>query len=518
MSPYLLLFSFGLMTSIVAIGFGIVFSIYFNIADHPSGHKQHQTSTPFIGGLGVISALLIVLMMVHDHEMLSNTTAWAIAVGSLIIFITGLADDIWRLDYKVRFLIQGAMACLMVYEGGIMLTQLGQIMPGVTVDLGPLSLIFTLFATLGVINALNMIDGIDGLSGTVSLVSLVLLAIVSVASGQDSYLILIVALIAGVIGFLGFNLRCYGRRRAVVFLGDNGSMLLGFLFAWLFIGLSQGPAPAMTPVTALWLFAIPLVDTVTVMTRRLWLGKSPFHPDRHHLHHLLLRAGFRTNDVVFTIVLLHGLFGAIGLAGLYWEVEESWMLIGFVSAFAAYLYVTSRPWRFVPGLRRLHHWLGLTSADCQGIFIGYFTPAAVNRVLRVLQEEMAANPEDYELRVYDIMRPDVTGASLYAVLEFEFSEESHSETELKEMVSRLKKRFEADRNLEVRQYVRRDPTNDRRVGQKSLFREDLRQFDRRSAYDKRLYEDGRFLNQSLASSVLLDSAGKKLSLEKPVTE
>lgn len=292
MPLYLMLFSLGLMISVVAIILGLMFSRYFEIADHPGEHKQHQMSTPFIGGVGIISAALVVLKMACTQQMISSTEASVIASSALIIFITGLADDIWRLDYRIRFLIQGLMACLMIYGGGIMLTNLGQIVPGVTVELGPLALFVTIFATLGVINALNMIDGIDGLSGSVSLVSLVFLMIVTLlAKQQHYYLILITALISGVIGFLGFNLRCFGRRRAWVFLGDNGSMLLGFLLAWLFIGLSQGATPAMEPVTALWFFAVPLIDTVTVMIRRLWLGKSPFHPDRFHLHHLLLLAG-----------------------------------------------------------------------------------------------------------------------------------------------------------------------------------------------------------------------------------
>lgn len=510
MSPsYLLLFSFGLITSIIAISFGIIFSIYFNVADHPSGHKQHQTSTPFIGGIGVISALLMVLTIAHEHEALSNIATGAVTISALIIFITGLADDIWRLDYKVRFLIQGAMACLMIYQGDVILTNLGQIAPGVSVELGPLAILFTLFATLGVINALNMIDGIDGLSGSISLASLILLAIVSTMSHHHHhYLILIIALIAGVTGFLGFNLRCYGRHRAAVFLGDNGSMLLGFLFAWIFIGLSQGESPAMTPVTALWLFAIPLIDTVTVMIRRLWLGKSPFYPDRHHLHHLLLRAGFRTNDVVLTIVLLHSLFGIIGLVGLAWKAPEWLMLAGFLGAFIGYLYIASRPWRFIPGLRRFHHWLGLTSANCQGVFIGHFSSSAARQLLRSLQEEMAPST-DYDLRVYRMTRSHETdddhSPHLYAVLEIGFAEESQSERELRELTSRLKKRFSTDRNVEIRQYVRRNSANDRRVGSKDQIFEERRQLDRRSIYDKQLYENGHFLTQSFADSTLLDS-------------
>ena len=498
MSLYLTLFGLGLMTAVVAIILGIMFSRYFEIADRPGDHKQHQVSTPFIGGLGIIAAALVVLKTAYTQQMMSGAEASVIASGASIIFITGFADDIWRLDYKIRFLIQSLMASLMIYGGGIMLTSLGQIVPGVMVELGPLALFVTIFATLGVINALNMIDGIDGLSGSVSLVSLVFLMIVTLPAGQQNYLILIIALTSGVIGFLGFNLRCFGRRRALVFLGDNGSMLLGFLLAWLFIGLSQGSAPAMDPVTALWFFAVPLIDTVTVMIRRLWLGKSPFHPDRFHLHHLLLRAGFRTVDAVFMIVLLHSLFGVIGLAGFYWEVWESLMLAGFLGIFSGYFYVASRPWRCIPALRRLHARLGLMKADCQGVFIGYFDPTVVNRVLQTLQDEMTPECE-YDLRVYQ-RHPDSADPCLYAVMEIGLAEENRSESELWQLVRRLKRRFSADRDLEIRQYVRRDPANDRRADQKSAC-ENLRQADRRDANEKILFKTDYFLNRSLSCNV-----------------
>ena len=498
MSPYLILFGLGLVTSVLAIILGIMFSRYFEIADHPGDHKQHQVSTPFIGGMGVIGALLVVLKMAYHQQMISSADAWVIAGSASIIFVTGLADDIWRLGHNIRFLIQGLTACLMIYGGGIMLTHLGCIVSDTPLTLGPLALFFTIFATLGVINALNMIDGIDGLSGSVSLVSLLLLMGVALPARRDSDLVLIIALTSGVIGFLGFNLRCCGRRRAWVFLGDNGSMLLGFLLAWLFISLSQGSASAMDPVTALWLFAVPLIDTVTVMIRRLWLGKSPFYPDRFHLHHLLLRAGFRTNNVVFTIVLLHSLLGFIGLAGWYFEVGEGLMLAGFLGVFLGYLGVASRPWRCIPALRGLHHWLGLIKADCQGVFIGHFDREMAHRIVHTLQQEMTPEYE-YDLRVCQL-RSDQADLYYYAIIEIGLAEENGSELELRQWVSRLKQRFSADREIEVRQYVRRDSANDRRTGQKRP-REELRQMDRRAAREKILYETDYFLNRSLSCDV-----------------
>lgn len=515
--PYLTLFGLGLMTSVVAIVLGIMFSRYFEIFDHPSDHKQHQMSTPFIGGLGIIGAVLIVLKMAYSQQMMSSTEVWVIAGSTLIIFATGLIDDIWRLGYKVRFLIQSLVACLMVYGGGVMLTDLGQIVPGaITVELGPLALFFTIFAALGVINALNMIDGIDGLSGSIALTTLLLLLIAALLAEHSDCLVLMTALISGVIGFLGFNLRCCGRSRAWVFLGDNGSMLLGFLLAWLLIDLSQGPTPAMTPVTALWLFAVPLIDTVTVMVRRLWLGKSPFHPDRFHLHHLLLRAGFKTSDAVLLIVLLHSLFGVIGLAGLYLKIWEPLMLAGFLGIFSGYLYVTSRPWRCIPALRRLHTRFGLMKADCQGVFIGYFDLETTSRVLPTLQAAMTPEYE-YDLRVYQSRDVNSADPRFYAVLEAELAEEGGSALKLKQLVSALKKALSADCDIEVRQYVRRDPANDRRAGQKSI-PQDLRRADRRDAQDKLLVEADYFLNRSLSCDVHFVGDVKKPSPSKLATQ
>ncbi|MDZ7621333.1 MAG: MraY family glycosyltransferase [Candidatus Competibacteraceae bacterium] len=125
------------------------------------------------------------------------------------------------------------------------------------------------------INALNMIDGLDGLSGSVSFVSLFLIAIVAFIAGENAYLSLMIILMGGVAGFLYFNLRWGTRKRAAVFLGDNGSMLLGLLFSWVLIDMSQGENRAMTPVTALWILAVPLMDAVGVMIRDIVLSSIP---------------------------------------------------------------------------------------------------------------------------------------------------------------------------------------------------------------------------------------------------
>lgn len=220
-----------------------------------------------------------------------------------------------------------------------------------------------------------MIDGIDGLSGSVSLVSLGLIGVVAYSAHSSWSLFLIVALMGGVAGFLYYNLRYPGNGRARVFLGDNGSMLSGFLFAWLLVALSQGDGRvAMTPVTALWLFALPLMDTVGVMVRRIWLGKSPFRPDRQHLHHLLVRAGFRVCDIVLVAVILQLGFGLTGIAGLLLVTPH---VLVVPRRIRGVFLLTLRPWRVVPWLRRLNHALGLPSLQVRGVLVGYLPQRTV---------------------------------------------------------------------------------------------------------------------------------------------
>lgn len=163
------LFVLSTLLSVIVIRLAIDKALAHGIADHPGGHKQHDTITPFVGGVGVFAALaiaLVVLFMLYPDQSLK----WlSLGLSAIIIFATGFADDILQLNYKVRLIIQAMVAMIMVAAGGVVLSDLGELLPGMTLTLGLLSIPFTVFAAIGGINALNMIDGLDGLAGTVSL-------------------------------------------------------------------------------------------------------------------------------------------------------------------------------------------------------------------------------------------------------------------------------------------------------------------------------------------------------------
>ncbi|MBK7541334.1 MAG: undecaprenyl/decaprenyl-phosphate alpha-N-acetylglucosaminyl 1-phosphate transferase [Candidatus Competibacteraceae bacterium] len=474
----LALFTLSLAISWIVIGVGIPLSHYFNIADHPGGHKEHDTITPFIGGTGIFFAIIIGLNIIDGSHLLSNIPYACMILSAITIFLTGFADDVLHLDYKIRFLAQTIVALVMALWGGVILLDLGKVFFSDVLELNTIALPFTVFATIGVINALNMIDGLDGLAGSLSFVSLLLIAIVTFVAGEEAYLGLVVTMMGGVSGFLYYNLRYGSRRRAAVFLGDNGSMLLGLLFSWLFIHLSQGETRAMTPVTALWILAVPLMDAVGVMIRRLYYRNSPFYPDRNHLHHLLVRASFRTQDIVYIISLIQLVLGSIGLAGLYLNIPEFWMLAGFTGVFLVYCYIIARPWRFVLFLRSLHARMGFTSADCHGVFVGNFPMKDTPSFVHTLVGELHSN-YDYDVRIYED-HANTNEPLAYAVIElFLERDDMSSASQIRPLITSLKKQLQDYTGIRIRQFIKRDDQHDRRIGHKPVSA-DFRNTDRRS--------------------------------------
>jgi UDP-GlcNAc:undecaprenyl-phosphate GlcNAc-1-phosphate transferase len=142
------------------------------------------------------------------------------------------------------------------------------------------------------------------------------------------------------------------RHRALTFLGDGGSTFLGFTLACLLIEFAQGDEALIEPVTALWFLGLPLIDTLSLMIRRLLRGASPFSADRHHLHHLLCRARLRVNTTLVILLLGHGLLVLIGLAGVWLDVPEPLQFYAFLAVFAGYYVLVSRSSRLMRWLHR----------------------------------------------------------------------------------------------------------------------------------------------------------------------
>lgn len=320
------------------------------LVDIPNGRKNHSGEVPLTGGLAMFLAVL--------PAVLAPGAAYgghaAILPPLLLLVATGACDDLLDLSAGSRFAIQAIAALLMVYLGKVALTDLGDLFGGGAVRLAAWSVPFTVFCVIGVINAVNMLDGMDGLAGGVMFLVFTLFGCSALLGGNPPQAALPFALAGAVAGFAALNMRSPWLPRAAAFMGDSGSMMLGFLAAWFAVELAGQPTRAFSPITAVWILAIPILDTVSLMLRRILRGRSPFAPDHDHLHHIFLRAGF---SVQRTVALITSASLALGLAGVgahHLGVPECVMFYSFVLLFLAYFVGMSRAWRLMKLVRRLH--------------------------------------------------------------------------------------------------------------------------------------------------------------------
>ena len=327
----------------ILFGFGLSFGLIrflapraerYGLIDHPGAkRKQHAGKTPTIGGLAIVIGLALTALL-GGFAGLAHPAFW---VGLFMIALTGTLDDRFDLAPYIKFGVQIAAALLMIYWGGRVLHNLGRLVSEETLWLGHYAVPLTVFAVIGVINAINLCDGADGLAGGLVFIAAFWLAIMSAASANADTLALSLALLGCIAAFLVFNLRSPWRKRAAIFLGDAGSLSLGFVLAWLTVEGAREGVQSFAPVTAIWLLAIPISDTIVCMSRRLLHGQSPFRADRTHLHHILIDLGLPVSRAVAFIHLLAFAFAAMGVAGWALGVREHVMFYAAMVVFAIYI-------------------------------------------------------------------------------------------------------------------------------------------------------------------------------------
>jgi UDP-GlcNAc:undecaprenyl-phosphate GlcNAc-1-phosphate transferase len=306
------------------------------LLDQPSTRKQHTGSVPLIGGIAIYTALIVCALAAPAWQTSSGVGLLGLCFPILAV---GVADDRWDVSFKGRMVLE-VLCCLAAAEWfGVRLESLGELWPGISVSLGWLAVPVTIIGMVGVMNAFNMIDGVDGLSGGLGFIIFGSLALLAFPVDPEISLQLF-CFSTALFGFLLFNSRFFGRSKAAVFMGDAGTMILGFAVSWYLIRLSQGGAAAITPVMALWLFAIPLMDTLAVSIRRIRRGCSPFQPDRCHLHHLLLDFGFNVNRAVLVIMGMQCtcvLFAVVTMRFGIPQWQSFWL---FIAVFVGYAGIT----------------------------------------------------------------------------------------------------------------------------------------------------------------------------------
>jgi len=257
--------------------------------------------------------------------------------------LLGLVDDIRPLGAKTKLLLMLVIFTVTLQGSGTVLKSLGELWPGTSVELGLLSVPFTLFAAAGVINAFNLIDGMDGMAGTVALCAFCGYLLIAILAGASGWVPFLIVIIAATVAFLGFNLRLPGRTQARLFLGDAGSLVLGLILFWLAVDLSQGPA-GVQPIVMVWLLALPILDTLATILLRIHEGKSILSPGHDHFHHLLRTHGVGTERIAPLAGLLTVGFGITGI--LMWRTGvPEWLSMSLFLALAVvYLKLHGEAW------------------------------------------------------------------------------------------------------------------------------------------------------------------------------
>lgn len=322
------------ITTFVAISLLRPFAISINLVDKPNSRKPHTGFVPLIGGIamyiGVIVSILAAQIDLNQYNYF--------LLASLIIVIVGVLDDHHNIVVSLRIFFQVLVAVIIASVGGVSLESFGNLLGGDDIVLGEWAYFFTVIAIIGGMNALNMLDGIHGLAGGSSFITFLAILYLSM-DGVSQTSLLIAILFCSVLPVFLINNLCIGISKSKrVFMGDAGSLLIGLAIVWLLIDLSQGEKRTFAPVTALWLFAVPLIEMATAILRRLTSGKSPFLPDLYHSHHLLIRLGVGEKFTLLILILFSFLMAVIGILGELYGVAEWVMFVGFLLIFGIHIF------------------------------------------------------------------------------------------------------------------------------------------------------------------------------------
>ena len=307
-------FVLGLFTSLVLISPISRLAVSIGILDQGDARKIHTGRIPRLGGIAIFfSVLLATILFSTVDQVIKGYLA-----GGIIIFLTGLSDDLQELSPRQKFLGELVAATVAIVIGGQELHSLGNLLGFGEVALGGWALPFTIIALVGVINAVNLIDGLDGLAGGVTAIAVLGFLILAWMGGNQNLMYISAALFGATLGFLKFN-----THPAQIFMGDSGSLFLGYSLGFCAINLALQGGGHVSPVTPLMVLALPIVDTIVVMVGRIRRGVRFSAPDNSHLHHRLLSLGFSHGMVV---ALLYFVSYCFALAALFFRVAPDYLL------------------------------------------------------------------------------------------------------------------------------------------------------------------------------------------------
>lgn len=320
--------------------------------DIPNERKIHTTPISSLGGLGIFVAFMMGLLVATDVTTSVKGFQYLIA-AFMVIFFFGIKDDILVLSPIKKFIGQIIVACILVFKAKLVITNMHGFL-GIHAITYTSGCLLTLFTIIVIMNAYNLIDGVDGLAGTVSVITSAVFGFFFWINGDIFYSVLAFSFAASVFSFLIYNYS-----PAKIFMGDTGAMLSGAVNAILVIHfISTAKSATVFPIEAapamgFGILLMPLLDTLRVFALRMIHGRSPFYPDRNHLHHFLLDRGFSHTQVTLTIGASSIAF--IFLTFLALPIGVTWVILLQIVVFftAVYSIYLTRPNKTKTGKMRV---------------------------------------------------------------------------------------------------------------------------------------------------------------------
>ena len=291
----------------------IKFCLKRKLYDLPSGRKIHKKPIPRLGGIsfvpGMLLASVVTLFLISSgQEKEVSVSLWSLyfCISLLIIYFTGIVDDIIGLNATIKFTVEILATCIMP-AANLYINNLYGLFGIHVIPFwigAPLTILILVFTC----NAINLIDGIDGLSASLSIVALAGFLTCFHAERLTYYCVMIAALIGVLISYLYYNVFGKAENHKKIFMGDSGSLSLGFILGFLAIKLCMDtPRAAYNPNRIVWAWsflAVPCFDVVRVFFFRIMHGRSPFQPDKKHIHHKLMSCGLNQHKALIAIITL----------------------------------------------------------------------------------------------------------------------------------------------------------------------------------------------------------------------
>jgi len=318
-------FSLSLFISLVLIPSIIDIARAKSYVDAPNTRTSHLKTTPTLGGIAIFIGSVVAFLMFVSVGAIPSFQY--IIASVLIIFFIGFKDDIIGISAYKKLLGQVISALIVIEFGGIILTNLHglfYIYP-ITYNFG---LVLSVITIIGVTNCFNLMDGIDGLSASLAILASAAFGTWFYLSGQFDWVVLCAGIIGSTLGFWYFNLFS---RQYKIFMGDTGSLYLGFIISIIAIkfnessvGLSGAYNVQAAPAVSIGFLMVPIFDTLRVFVTRMVKNKPPFSPDKTHIHHYLLELGFSHLQATLILTLTGLLF--VGISVVFRNLTVFWLL------------------------------------------------------------------------------------------------------------------------------------------------------------------------------------------------